>query len=132
MAKQEVATTLPAATPAQIAKNDGKGWDERAITVEFDFSCDEGEDPNSVWGEPVVKFFTKKAGVVDLQGKVRRMLKAGKSDGDIIKWVNDEYKLAIPTSTRKSPSEKMADLFKGMSKEQKIAAIKSLRESAGV
>lgn len=131
MATEKVSTTLPAASPSQIAKNDGKGWDERAITVSYDFSCGEGENPVDVFGEKVVKHFFYKGAKVYVQSNVRRWLKAGKSDEEIQKLVS-ELKLEITSKSRKSPAEKMSELFKGLSKEQKIEAIKALRQQAGV
>ena len=133
MADEQVSTTLPAASPAQIAKlKDGESaWPERAITVTYDFACGEGEDPSKAHGDKEVKHFFYKGAKVYIQSNVRRWLRAGKSDDDINANVA-KLKLTITTGTRKTAAEKIGDLFGGMSKEQKIAALKNLREQAGI
>jgi len=133
MSVEQVATTCPAATESQIAKlKDGqKAWSERAITVSYDFHIGEGEDTVAVVGEKEVKHFYYKGAKVFVQSNVRRWLRAGKSDSEINENVA-KLKLVITTGTRKSPAERIADLMKNMSKEQKIAHILELRKLAGV
>lgn len=129
MATRSIATFQPASTPTQTEKSkDGKGWPERGITLEYDFKEEKMIDN---WGEDVIRYHFVKQAIILLQNKVRRMLKEGVSDEDVKKMLA-EHKPAIPASTRKSPGEKMADLFKNMSKEQKVEAMKQLRETAGV
>lgn len=133
MATEQVATTQPAITPAQQAKlKDGeKGWPERSITVDYDFVCGESEDPAAAHGEKEVKHFFYKGAKVYIQSNVRRWLKVGKSDSEILELIK-KLKLTITTGTRKSAAEKIGTLFSGMSKEQKVAALKQLREQAGI
>ncbi len=133
MAVEQVATNCPAATEAQIAKlKDGqKAWPERAITVDYDFHVGKDEDTVTLVGVEPVRHFFYKGAKVNLQSNVRRWLRSGKSDEEI-KTLVEKFKLDVSAGTRKSPAEKMTDLMKGMSKEQKIAHILELRKLAGV
>ena len=133
MAVEQVATTCPAATEAQIAKlKDGqKAWPERSITVDYDFHVGPDEKPSEAFGDKEVNHFFYKGAKVFIQSNVRRWLRVGKSDSEIAELV-EKLKLVISTGTRKSPAEKIADLMKGMSKEQKVAHILELRKLAGV
>jgi len=133
MATEQVATTCPATTPKQLAalKDGQKPWPERAITVDYNFFVGEGEDTIAAVGEKEVKHFYYKGAKVFIQSNVRRWLRAGKSDTEIKELVA-KLKLLITTGTRKTVAEKIGDLFKGMSKEQKIAHILELRKQAGV
>jgi len=131
--QEQVATTCPAATAAQIAKlKEGqKPWPERAITVDYDFYVGEGENTVELVGEKEVRHFFYKGAKVNLQSNVRRWLRAGKSDNEIKELVT-KFKLVISTGTRKTVAEKIGDLFKGMSREQKVAHILELRKTAGL
>ena len=133
MSVEQVSTTCPAATEAQIAKlKDGaKPWPERAITVDYDFHIAEGENLVESFTAPVVSHFFYKGAKVNLQSNVRRWLKAGKSDSEITELVA-KFKLVVGAANRKSPAEKIAALMDGMSKEQKVAHILELRKLAGV
>lgn len=133
MATEQVATNCPAATEAQIAKlKDGqKSWPERAITVDYDFHVAEGENTVEAVGAKEVNHFFYKGAKVFIQSNVRRYLRAGKSDNEIKELVA-KLKLTVTSANRKTVAEKIGDLFKGMSKEQKIAHILELRKQAGV
>jgi len=131
--QEQVATTCPATTPKQLAalKDGQKPWPERAITVDYDFHVGEGEDTVELVGAKEVKHFYYKGAKVYIQSNVRRWLRLGKSDSEIKELVA-KLKLVISTGTRKTVAEKIGDLFKGMSREQKVAHILELRKTAGL
>jgi len=131
--QEQVSTICPAATKSQIEKlKEGqKAWPERAITVDYDFKVGENEDTVKLIGEKEVKHFFYKGAKVNLQSNVRRWLRLGKSDQEIKELVT-KFKLVISTGTRKSVAEKIGDLFKGMSREQKVQHILELRKTAGL
>ena len=99
---------------------------DRVVTVQYDFG-DTVEESVNLFGADVVHSRFLSAAVVDLQALIRRGIKAGKSDEEIAQMVA-AWKPGVKTVTRKAPTEKIKDIFAGLSPEQKKEMLKQLRE----
>ncbi len=129
MATEKINTSSPAATEAQVAKNDGKGWPERAIEVSYDFHAGKDESPTETFGEETVNHFFYKGAKVFIQQRVRGWLRQGKSDDDIQKLVS-ELVLTTTTGTRLSASDRIMKEFGKLSKDQILEVLKRAKNEA--
>lgn len=99
--------------------------DARSLEIEYNLGSNAAEAA-TLFGEDVVHGSFVAAAKVQLQGVVRRLMKAGKKDSEVLEFVS-AYKLGIKTSRGKSALEKTQDLFGKLSPEEKKELLESLR-----
>ena len=107
------------------AKTKLEDGSEGSASVEFEFG-DTLEASVSIFGEQRVHDHFVRNAKIALQGYIARLLKAGKSQAEITKSVAEEFKLD-GRKPGKSKVDKAADLFAGMSEEEKAAFKKLLK-----
>lgn len=107
--------------------------DDRVVSVVYDF----GDDLASAvekFGEEAVYSRFKSSSVIDLQSLLRRQLitkegEEAKSDADIQAMVSD-WKPGDKTRVQKSASDKVLDIFDGVSEDEKLEILKKLEAKA--
>lgn len=123
------AQTVNATANAKLKDSEGKltgETEEREGSVEYDFGDNLDEAAERFGAEAVFNQY-KQAAVISLQSRMRSALSQGKTD-DELQEVADNWKPGARQVTRKSPSEKLADLFKGKTPEE----IQTLLQEAGI
>lgn len=113
------------------------GDDSREVTVEYDFGSNLAEAIEK-FGENVVFNRFKAAAVIDLQSGIRRHIKAKVEDAEGNETAEDKYtdaqiqdwasnwKPGEKNINRKSKIDKVKDLYKGMSEEDRQALLDQL------
>lgn len=98
--------------------------EERSFTCEYDFG-ENLEEAIDKYGEETVKKVFDKQAKIKLQAFIRRKLKAGLSEEEIQKEV-DNWELGV--TQRKSKKEKILDVFDKLEADEKEAYIEKLIE----
>lgn len=94
-------------------------FNDASATVDYDFG-ETLEDSTNLFGEKVVHDRFVASAKIALQAFMSRLLKKGASEKDIAKAVEAEFSLE-GRRQGKSKAEKAADLFSGMTDEEKAA-----------
>ena len=97
----------------------------RKFETDYDFGSDL-KDAGKKHGDKNVYDVYLRGAKVDLQGFVRRLMKAGKTDKEITKLIADEWKPGVKASRGKSAFEKATDAFAKLTDEEKASLQKKL------
>ena len=114
---------------AKVKDKDGKITGERTGEIEYDFG-DNLKAAAKNFGEDVVFNMFRQAAVISLQGRMRSFLANPENDEKKLAEHLKDWKPGVVTRTKKSPSEKLKELFSGMSPEEISAAIKEAQAEA--
>ena len=107
----------------KVAAKDPKS--ENAFVGEYDLG-ENIQDAISKFGEDVVFSYYKQKAVITIQSAIRGWIRAGKTSEEIQEKLN-AYVLGVSHRTRKDPKEKLLDLFKGMTTEEKKEFLRTLK-----
>lgn len=110
----------------QIVTSAGKDKDARSLTVDFDLG-ENLKDAVKKFGEDAVYRGFQQAEVVNVQGHIRRLLKAGKTDKEIVESLND-YEVGAKKKRGKTAMEKTMDLWEKLTPEERKALLSKVKK----
>jgi hypothetical protein len=97
----------------------------RSLEVDYNFGANLDEAQKLFSHEVVYNLYVAKA-KVQIQDKIRPMMKAGKTDKEILAFISN-YKLGTVLRTKKSPVDKALDMYDKMSSEERKALLAKLK-----
>jgi len=113
---------------AVVKANPDKGIEEQ-LSVTFEYDLPDSVDAyKEKFGEEVTKSILDQQTTIKVQAGARDKLKKGKTAEEIQAWASSFVPGAAPQ--RKDPVDKIADLFAGLSDEQKRAFLQNMKKGA--